>query len=66
MLGEKYYAVAAEYDSIPEGSEWEADVDYAKENAIELGTDATEDYIVYEITVKPLYRTERTVTVTPF
>jgi hypothetical protein len=62
-LPETYYAVHTVDGSLPESSEWYSDIDTAKRDAVEMAEDdAHEPYAVSEVMVRPLYRTELTVT----
>lgn len=60
-LPETYYTVAFADDNLPAQYEWDSDLEAVKEYALVGGRDDNNTHIVYEIMVRPLYRTRTTV-----
>jgi hypothetical protein len=61
-LPETYYTIATEDGSIPPQYEWYTDIDNAKTDVVDMAEDdAADTYVVYELTVRPMYRIRTTV-----
>lgn len=59
-MSETFY-VAAEENEIPEQCEWSRDLHTVKGHAADGAEDYNAEYLVYKVTIQPLYRTVRKV-----
>lgn len=60
-LAEAYYVTAPEHDFIPGQMDWYQDLDDVKTDAVDCAEENSV-HVIYEITVRPVYRTVATIT----
>ena len=60
-MSDTFYAAVNETDTIPAQYEWNVSLDGAKDDAIEEAASSGDMHVIYEITVRELYRTRITV-----
>ena len=57
-MAETYYATVSDAESLPPQYEWYQELESAKVDIVDLAEEqANETFLLYEITVRPLYRT---------
>ena len=56
-LSETYYAFAPEDEAILGQHDWYDDVDNARSDVVDAAEDSAKTYVVYEVTLRPMYRT---------
>lgn len=60
-LPETYYAHMDENGNLPDQHEWYQDLEASKSDMVDCAEDYNDDRILYEIMIRPIYKTVRDV-----